>query len=297
MRDTHVLVELAVQQKNSGYPTNDAYAEIVKRYQDLVFGYIFAIVKEYFTAQDVTQEVFIAAYRNLENLRNPHALPCWLKQIAKRDCIRVLKKKRKEGLPLETLEAYETSSMEAYDNLKVSEIQNEVYDAIKQLPDNQRIPVVMYYIQGYSQQNIAEFLEIEVNTVKKRLQRAREQLRREMTEMVKGNLEHLRPSKDNQLVEKVSLFITFDMVAKNGQIELLEQMLVDGIDINRKDATGRTLLHWAVESSHVEAVQLLIRSGADKHATDKNGKSALQLAEKAGNKEILEALVPDHCHE
>ena len=66
---------------------------------------------------------------------------------------------------------------------------------------------------------------------------------------IKDNLEPLRPSKNNKILEKINLYTTFDSVAKIGQMDLLEHLIMDGVNVNEKDAAGRTMLHWAVENN------------------------------------------------
>lgn len=271
MSEISTLVEQAIEQKILHYPVNDAFTEIVQKYQDMVFGYIYAMMREYYIAEDITQEVFIIAYQKLETLVNYHAFPYWIKQIARRECIRASNLRKRRELPLENAAEIESGLSTLQQNYEIMESQSEIRNAIDGLTEKHRIPVVLYYINGYSQQDVAQFLNIQLDTVKKRLQRGREQLRKEMASIVKGNLEQIRPSRDNRLVDKISLYTTFDTVAKNGQLDLLEQMLVDGVDINERDATGRTLLHWAVENNHREAVRLLINNGADPHVKDKDG--------------------------
>lgn len=290
MSEINALVEKAIEQKSLHYPVNEAFTEIVEKYQDMVFGYIYAMTREYYLTEDITQEVFIIAYQKLETLINYYAFPYWIKQIARRECIRLSNQRMRSELPLENVATIESGLATPQQRYEIVESQSEIRDAIEALPEKQRIPVVLYYINGYSQQDVAQFLNIEVNTVKKRLQRGREHLRKGMTQIVKGNLEQIRPSRDSKLVDKISLYTTFDTVAKNGQLDLLEQMLVDGIDVNERDATGRTLLHWAIDNNHLEAAQLLINNGSDQRIKDKNGLSALELAERKHNQRILRLL-------
>ena len=58
--------------------------------------------------------------------------------------------------------------------------------------------------------------------------------------MFKSDLKSIRPSKDDRLIKIINLYTTFDAAAKNGQIDLLEQMLVDGVEIDSLDTTGTT---------------------------------------------------------
>ena len=112
-------------------------------------------------------------------------------------------------------------------------------------------------------------------------------MQKDIMGMFKSDLKSIRPSKDDRLIKIINLYTTFDAAAKNGQIDLLEQMLVDGVEIDSLDTTGRTLLHWAVENDHVEAVKLLLKYGADKNIVDRSRKTAYQLAKKRKNAAVL----------
>lgn len=112
-------------------------------------------------------------------------------------------------------------------------------------------------------------------------------MQKDLMRMFEKDLKSIRPSKDDKLLKTISLYLTFDAAAKSGQLELLEQMLVDGVEINAKDAGGRTLLHWAVENDHVEAVRLLLKYGADRNIPDRSHKTAYQLAKKRRNPQVL----------
>jgi RNA polymerase sigma-70 factor (ECF subfamily) len=293
MDNIAILVEKAIAEKNQSAPANESFNEIVDGYQDLVFAYIYGIVQDHHLARDLTQDVFIIAYNKLQTLANYQAFPFWIKQIARRQALKTFRQKYGREFPLDNLADRRAEGMDPEQAFERREVQNEIYGAIRKLPENQRIPVVMYYIDGYSQQDVACFLAIEVNTVKKRLQRARANLRKEMMHTVRENLEQLRPSNDSRLVDQISLYTTFDSVAKIGQLEIMEQMLIDGINVNEKDASGRTLLHWAVENCHEDAVRLLLQNGADPGLADNSGKTPSQLAKQRKNRAVLRFFTRD----
>ncbi len=281
------MVSTAIEEKYNDSLAKTAFTELVRKYQDMVFGLVYAILQDHFLAQDVTQESFIIAYDKLDTLIHPEAFPYWLQQIAKRESIKVLKKRKSIALTTEATasqEARDTPPDEVYER---KESKQQIHTALNNLPESQRIPVVLYYIDGYSQREIAEFLELKINTVKKRIQRGRESMQKDIMGMFEKELTGIRPSKDNRLIKTINLYTTFDAAAKNGQIDLLEQMLVDGVEIDSIDAKGRTLLHWAVENDHVEAVRLLLKYGADKNIVDGSRKTAYQLAKKRKNAAVL----------
>jgi RNA polymerase sigma-70 factor (ECF subfamily) len=281
------LVSRAIEEKYNPLQPKKAFTELVRRYQDMVFGLVYAILQDHFMAQDVTQEAFIIAYDKLDTLVEPEAFPYWLRRIAQRRSINLLK----GGRPIELVRELENESG-ARDDLpeqmfERDELKRRIRTALGNLPEGQRIPVVLYHIDGYSQEEIADFLELKINTVKKRIQRGRETMQKDLMGMFEKELKSIRPSKDDRLLRAINLYTTFDAAAKNGQLDLLEQMLVDGVEINAKDAGGRTLLHWAVDNDHAEAVRLLLKYGADRSITDRSRKTAYQLAKKRKNTEVL----------
>jgi RNA polymerase sigma-70 factor (ECF subfamily) len=281
------LVSRAIEEKYSRGVTKTAFSELVKQYQDMVFGLAYAILRDHFLAQDVTQEAFIIAYDKLDTLIEPEAFPYWLRRIAQRQSINALKKRRLVSLPRELESDFVTRDARPEQIFERNEAKQRIRAALNNLPDGQRIPVVLYHIDGYSQGEIADFLELKINTVKKRIQRGRESMEKDLMGMFEKDLKSIRPSKDDRLIKTINLYLTFDAAAKNGQLDLLEQMLVDGVEINAKDASGRTLLHWAVENDHTEAARLLLKYGADRNIPDRSRKTAYQLARKRRNPQVL----------
>jgi ankyrin repeat protein len=131
---------------------------------------------------------------------------------------------------------------------------------------------VLFYLSGYPQHEIARFLDVPVNTIRKRLQSARKRLQERMLAMADDALreygrEHL-PSRDERFVETVRFLTTLESAAAEGELPLVELLLVDGLDVNSRDADGRTLLSLAAQRGHLDAVEFLLRHGADVNARD-----------------------------
>ena len=290
------LVFRAIQEKRRNAIDKPAFTKLVQKYQDMVFGLAFAILQDHFHAQDVTQEVFLIAYNKLETLARYEAFPFWLQRIARRESIRTLKNNRTVRIWKPIPEQTEPASVDGLPEqiLEREEARRKIHSALGNLPEGQRVPVVLYHIDGYSQGEIADFLELKTNTVKKRIQRGRESMQKNLMGMFENDLKGIRPSKDDRLIRSINLYTTFDAAAKIGQLELLEQMLVDGVEIDARDTAGRTLLHWAVENDHAEAVRLLLKYGADRSIVDRSRKTPYQLAKKRGNPEVLRLFrIPD----
>src|ERR1700694_6040396 len=78
-----------------------AFDEIVRQYQDLAYGYAYGVLGEFELAEDAAQEAFLAAWRSLDQLREPAAFPGWLKRIVLTQCSRLPRGKQLGLVPLE----------------------------------------------------------------------------------------------------------------------------------------------------------------------------------------------------
>ncbi|HIJ64566.1 MAG TPA: sigma-70 family RNA polymerase sigma factor [Candidatus Hydrogenedentes bacterium] len=186
-------VEALVERSRSG--DLEAFGTLVRRFQDMAHGYAYSILGDFHWAEDVAQEAFIDAYVKLPDLKEPRAFPGWFRRIVHTHCRRVTRKKRLKTVPLE-------EAMGAAATAKRGDgMREEVLEAIHSLPDNQREATTLFYINGYLQNEIAEFLEVPVTTVQKRLHDARKKLKERMIEMVEETLKHNVP--DERFSQKV----------------------------------------------------------------------------------------------
>ena len=162
----------------------NAFGFLVHKYKNLVHAYTYQKVSNYADAEDITQEVFIRAYRNLAQLKYPHKFRSWLYTIASNECKRWLSQKlsrqEKEVNLEETPEdafGFEPSFAQAPTDWQI-----DLEDALKDLPEDNRIAVSMFYMRDCSLKEIGEYLGVSVNTVKSKLYRARQQLGNALSE-------------------------------------------------------------------------------------------------------------------
>ena len=156
----------------------EAFGVLVHKYQDMVYTYAFQKVRNEADAQDITQEVFIRAYRRLFKLRHPHLFRTWLYTIMSNECKRWMErvmKKRKREIILEEA-AEDALKIEPSHTAPVEGWQVDLEQAMSTLPDENRVAVSMFYMGNCSLKEISEFLGVSVNTVKGKLHRARQQL-------------------------------------------------------------------------------------------------------------------------
>ena len=161
-----------------------AFSEIVRRFQDMALGYAYSFLGDFYLAEDATQEAFIDVFRQIQNLRNPESFSGWFRRIIFKHCDRITRKQRVPTIPVDEV----TEIMTTADRDKKREIQEVVSKEIMNLPENERTVTTLFYINGYSQKEIGEFLEVPVTTIKKRLFNSRKILKRRMLEMVENTL-------------------------------------------------------------------------------------------------------------
>lgn len=172
----------------------DAYGEIVRRFQDMAYGYAFSILGDFHLAEDAAQEAFIHAYRDLANLREPAAFPGWFRRIVFKYCDRLTRRKRVPTAPLDVAAGLSSGEPGPAEVAEKREMKDAVLAAIRALPENERIATTLYYINGYSQEDIAEFLEVPETTVNNRLHASRKRLKERMIGMVDDTLKANAPN-------------------------------------------------------------------------------------------------------
>ena len=162
----------------------DAFGVLVHKYQEMVFAYAFQKVRNETDAEDVMQEVFLRAYRNLYALRHPHRFRSWLYTIMSNECNRWLARvaKTRGHEVMLTDAAADAVPVEPAHTVPTEGWRVELEQAIAALSDENRIAVSMFYMGDRSLKEISEFLGVSVNTVQGKLHRARQQLGRALSE-------------------------------------------------------------------------------------------------------------------
>ena len=171
----------------------DAFGEIVTRFQDMACGCAYAVLGDFHLAQDAAQEAFLEAYRSLTSLDEPNAFPGWFRRIVLRRCNRLTRRKRVPTVPLHVAASVPSSDGEPAAVAEANELRGRVLAAVMALPANERMATTLFYIDGYSQADVAQFLEVPVSTVNSRLRVARDRLKERMTAMVEDSLKAQRP--------------------------------------------------------------------------------------------------------
>src|ERR1051325_2457583 len=237
----------------------DAYGEIVRRFQDMAVGYGYAMLRDFQSAEDAAQEAFFEAYRSLSNLRDPAAFPGWFRRIVFKQCDRILRRMTVFTISLQSIEERGTETTDQADQLEQREMKQRLWEAVDSLPEHERTATMLYYISGYSQKEIGEFLDVPVTTIKKRIFIARKHLRSMLFDVLQDSLREQRPSRDDQFAKNVLEILT---AARSGDIGKVKTLLErDPRLLTARDCLGNTALIMAVDSGHQEVAELLLSSG------------------------------------
>jgi RNA polymerase sigma-70 factor (ECF subfamily) len=162
------------------------FEAFVRRYQDMVFATALRLLGSPAEAEDVAQTVFLRAFQRFDAVGTDPAVGGWLKTVTRNACLNHLARYRArwqlfsqmgpaeaeddyaaqvpgQGTPLQALEAAEELE--------------RLEQAIAQLPDHQRVPLVLFHFEDMSYQQIADTLQVSLGKVKTDIHRGREALR------------------------------------------------------------------------------------------------------------------------
>ncbi len=153
---------------------------VVRRFQGMAVAYAYALLRDLASAEDAAQDAFIQAYGDLHMLREPAAFPAWFRRIVFKHCDRARRGKRLPTAPMEAADGACDPSADPRLMLERREARREVLDAVDALPDNERLAITLFYMNGCSMVEIAAFLETPISTVKSRLHTGRRHLRERM---------------------------------------------------------------------------------------------------------------------
>ena len=170
-----------VQQAQSG--VSRAFGMLIDRYKRAVYGAAYVRLGNFSDAQDIAQEAFLLAYRNLSALQRPEQFGNWLYSIVRNLCNDHL---RAQKITQSFDETHPTSQSDPAAEHDRRSLHRRIQRTIAALPRAQRETVTLHYIQGYRIGEIGAFLNVPVGTVKRRLFDARKTLKQEMIDMARS---------------------------------------------------------------------------------------------------------------
>ncbi len=178
-----------IQRTLSGDDT--AFGVLLRRHQKSVHALVWRKIGDFHTAEDITQDTFLQAYKKLSTLKNHHQFSGWLYVIADRLCIDWSRKRRLptqslEGTPVEEIErsSYTHHASEQRQTEVTEHRQELVKKLLAKLPESERTVVTLYYLGEMTTKEIGKFLGVSVDTIKSRLRRGRKRLQEDEELMI-----------------------------------------------------------------------------------------------------------------
>lgn len=153
----------------------NAFNELIRRHRDRMWAVALRTMREPEEAADALQDACVSAFRAAERFRGQSQVTTWLHRIVVNACLdRIRRRQARPTVPLPEHDAGEPST--GRDHMAERETSLAVQDALAQLPDDQRGPIVLVDVHGYSVAEAAEQLGLAQGTIKSRCARGRVRL-------------------------------------------------------------------------------------------------------------------------
>ena len=160
----------------------DAFAQLVQRYQRRIFNLVYRMLQQYEEASEITQETFLAAWQGLPSFRGEARFATWLYRIAYNCALKQLETRKRDRALQAALQAEQAlESEDTFDRagaqIDEHERQAFVQEHLSHLPAKYRIVLILRHLQDKTYEEMAEILAMPVGTIKTHLFRARNLLK------------------------------------------------------------------------------------------------------------------------
>jgi RNA polymerase sigma-70 factor (ECF subfamily) len=159
---------------------NEAFSELISRYKRLIYSVAYKFSRDSEEVDDMAQEAFIKIYRSLSRYDDQYKFSTWSVKVATNICLDHVRRKKINSVSLEEVENFtgtRNSPEEYYLRKEKSQV---LKDAIDDLPEIYRVPIVMYHQKGMSYKEIADYLDKPMSIIKNRIFRARNTLKQSL---------------------------------------------------------------------------------------------------------------------
>ena len=189
-----------------------AFSELVKKYQRQVHALVWRKIGDFHIAEEITQDTFLKAYQKLRTLKKPQRFASWLYVIATNRCNTWLHKKhfraqllKNKGGAHPKKPSYSEYAVEENERISMETQREVVKKLLAKLEESERTVMTLHYFAEMSCTEIGVFLGVSANTIKSRLRRAQQRLRKEEP-MIREALENFQisPNLTETIMREVS---------------------------------------------------------------------------------------------
>ena len=223
-----------------------AFSTLVEKYQKQIHALAWRKIGDFHIAEEITQDTFLKAYQKLATLKQPNRFAGWLYVIASRCCQDRIRKKQIETESLEDMdsEALETEAYSRYVTEQETKVTVEgqrgmVKRLLANLPESERTVITLHYFGEMTCESMSEFLGVSVNTIKSRLRRARNRLKKEES-MIREVINNFQ----------ISLNLTENIMKEVSRIKLTSP------------TNSKPLVPWVVGASSLVLIVLMLGIGS-----------------------------------
>ncbi len=188
------VAELALAARGRDEEGKEAFVEIVRRHQNAVCAVACGITGQISLTDDIAQDTFLYAWKQMTALREPARLKAWLSKIARSTAMEAVRRGQRTD-PLGD-DVIEIPAPDSAPDAAAADAEDEklVWDALGELPEKFRLPLVLFYREGQSIADVAATLTLSEDAVKQRLSRGRHELREQVAAKIEGVLSRVRPN-------------------------------------------------------------------------------------------------------
>lgn len=155
----------------------DAFSELVSRYKRLIYSVAYKFSKNREEVNDMAQEAFIKIYKSLSKYDSQYKFSTWSVKVATNICLDHMRRKKLKTVSLDEIENFTGSKNSPEEYYLNKEKSQALKNAIEELPDIYRVPIILYHQKGMSYKEIGQALGKPMSIIKNRIFRARHTLK------------------------------------------------------------------------------------------------------------------------
>lgn len=160
-----------------------AQNQFYKLYSKAMYNIAYRITNNELDAEDVLQESFVSAFRNVDSYRGTASIGAWLKRIVINNALTAVRKRKVDLTPVEAYDELVDFSDNENDDMLYLNVER-IRNAIQLLPDGYRVVFSLYLMEGYDHKEIASILNISESTSKSQYNRSKKKLQKILREEV-----------------------------------------------------------------------------------------------------------------
>ena len=165
-----------------------AFGELVRQYAGLVTGVAYSVCGDFSRSEDVGQEAFLEAWKNLSTLREPAKFSSWLCTITRRRAIDLVRRLKTKPTDTLDVEPEDRSNLNPEAMMEADQERTMVWSMLEQLPETYRETMVLFYRSEQSVAEVAVALAENEATIRQRLKRGRELMKRDLADSIARTL-------------------------------------------------------------------------------------------------------------